>query len=114
MKVDEIRVEGSVLHVVCSGVFGLGSACVPSGRLIENAINDAIEKDRAKALSDVAIDLSAVEYEYGDGLAWCIMPALERGFRIKYIVKDSAKKSVEELLALGVDKLGTIKVVTSN
>lgn len=105
------RVDNACLRLSCAGSFGVGSQGNPSGQLLKRTIEMALA-EAGTSVSEVVIDFTNVQYEWGDGPTWAVLPAIRRGLKVTYVAKGEAKKALANLFqATGLDRLGNLTVV---
>lgn len=110
MEIVKSELIRSRLCICCSGVFGIGSNGNPSGCKIQNAIERFINEQPCP-VSDIAIDFTKVEYEWGDGPAWAIMSALQQGLKVKYITNVSNHEAISNLIEVsGLNAIRKIEI----
>jgi hypothetical protein len=72
------------LQVVCEGEFGLGSQGNLSGGRLKEAIEQALSQE-TEGVTEVVISFRNVAYEWGDGPAWAVLPAIRAGLKVRYL-----------------------------
>lgn len=97
MKIISTKITGSILTIICSGRFGIGSKGNSSAKLIHNEIESAISKPDHD-ITEVNIDFLNVEYEWGDGPISAISSALKEELKIKYYVNNQNAQPLTNLL----------------
>jgi hypothetical protein len=110
MRIVDCIVEDGCLHITCAGRFGIGSQGNPSGDLIKDRLELALERS-GSPISRVVVDFTQVDYEWGDGPAWSVLPALKRGLKVSYLARGKAKEALAGLFdASGLHLLGELSV----
>jgi hypothetical protein len=109
-RIVATEICGDRLSLTCAGRFGIGSLGNSPGEQLRAAVDEAVVS--APALTDVTIDFTAVEYEWGDGpLSALVGPVLRRRLRVTYLARDAVRASLEGLFASsGVRQFGELKV----
>jgi hypothetical protein len=99
MQIDAVEFSESVLRVKCSGPFGIGSAGNPSGRLLNQSIERWITTHPGERVKQIDIDYADVDYTWGDGPLWSIVPFILQGIiKIRLIGGSQNGKSLENLV----------------
>jgi len=99
MQIDTVEFSESVLRVKCSGPFGVGSEGNPSGRLLKLSIERWIATNPEERVKQIDIDYSDVDYTWGDGPLWSIVPFIQQGVtKIRLIAGSQNWKSLENLV----------------
>ena len=73
--IEKIYIENSVLKIICSGEFGIGTIGSPRGAAIRSTIENSIIK-KGNEINSIIIDFQNVDYEWGDGIIWSVIPAV--------------------------------------
>lgn len=97
MEIIEVLRSGSTLRIRLSGEFGHGEQNAVSGRLIEQCLQQCIERDTGE-LTEVVIDYAAVSGLGGDGPLWSVSPALRRKLTVNFIASGDTYNYLSELL----------------
>ena len=99
MKVDLIQISDSVLSVVCSGPFGIGSEGNSSGELIKGAIEQWVEAHPADQIEQVDLDFRKVEYSWGDGPVSSLVYLFRKGIKqVRFFASEQNQDSLESLV----------------
>lgn len=111
MITTEATVNGDCLLITCSGVYGVGSEGTLSGRLVHDAIKPFMDSD-AEQPSEFVIDFTGVEYVWGDGPAWSVLPWAAKGVKVTYLASDRTATALRDLFSgTHLDKLINTAVV---
>lgn len=110
-----ITIESTVnegrLRITCSGVFGVGAEGNLSGRILGDAIKRLMDGE-AEPPSEVVIDFTDVEYEWGDGPAWSVLPWAVKGLTVTYLARGRAAMGLQDLFSEArLDRCLSIAVV---
>jgi hypothetical protein len=109
MIIVDASVNVAVLRIICSGSYGEGSEGNPSGRLVEDTIRRFMECD-ADPPNEVVIDFTRVEYVWGDGPGWSVMP-WARHVKVTYLASDKNERALRGLFsATNLDKVLNITI----
>ncbi|MEQ9411329.1 MAG: hypothetical protein RIK87_26685 [Fuerstiella sp.] len=95
----EVATHGAQLWLRRSGQLSNGSENLRPGRLVQQAIEDEIEKSSV-VMSEVVVDYSNARGAAGDSPVWSVVPALRRGLRVRLIASDETYDWLSELLAV--------------
>jgi hypothetical protein len=99
MRIDEIACENDVLTVRCSGVFGAGSEGNPSTALLRDSIKSWLQEHRGNPLAEIELDLSNVEYVWGDGPVSSMLPFVAAGVsRVRIISSPDNRDALQNLI----------------
>ena len=97
MIIVDAAVDGAVLRLVCSGTYGVGSEGNPSGHVVKDTIKRFMNCD-ADPPTEVVIDFTRVEYVWGDGPGWSVVPwALHA--KVTYLVSDQNEEALTRLFS---------------
>lgn len=96
MQILERTFSNEALCIRCSGVFGIGSHGIPSGKLLQQAL-EAELRVSGRTTRRVVVDFRQVEYEWGDGPAWAVLPALRRGASVIFLVDSENREPLAGL-----------------
>ena len=96
--VKQIQLSGSTLSMTCVGDYGVGSNGNPSGEVVRSTLEQALQDATGEVLS-VTIDFSDVIYVWGDGPTWSVLPAVERGLRVKYLAGQANLERLSNLMS---------------
>ncbi len=100
---------GTCVRITCTGFYGVGSEGNPSGHLVKDAIKRFMDCDGDRP-SEVLIDFSGVEYVWGDGPGWSVMP-WARQLNVTYLVSDRNEQALRGLFsATNLDKVLKITI----
>ncbi len=97
MEVADSSISSNALRIACAGEYGVGSDGNPSGELVRGVIEQCLQESPS-LVSEIIIDFTEVDYEAGDGPVSSVMPAVERGLRITYIVGKANREPMNALL----------------
>ena len=79
MEILGLSYRDGVLEVICSGRYGVGSEGNPSGRLVATSIEGWMADHPDQPVSRVTVDYRKVDYSWGDGPIWSVIPLFRRG-----------------------------------
>jgi hypothetical protein len=99
MQIDSIDFSDPVLMVRCSGAFGIGSKGNPSGKLLTESIERWMLSHPGECVEQVVIDYTHVDYSWGDGPLWSMLPFIKRGLtKVRLIASPRNRKPLKELV----------------
>jgi hypothetical protein len=101
-KIELLELHDGTLMIVCSGNFGYGSGGNVAASLIERASLNCLAQHPDEQVKEIVLDLSAVDYVFGDGPATCLdnyQIWIRRIERIRLIASSKNRKPLESLIA---------------
>ena len=99
MQIDSLEFTNLILRVKCSGVFGIGSAGNSSGELLRHSIEQWLTSHPKDQVDELAIDLTKVDYSWGDGPVSSMVPLIKRGVRkVRLVASPTNRKSLQDLV----------------
>ncbi len=91
------KVVGTCLQITCTGFYGVGSEGTSTGRLVRDTIKRFMDCDTDRP-SEIVIDFTSVDYIWGDGPGWSVMP-WARQLSVTYLVSDRNEEALRELFS---------------
>jgi len=110
MKVLDVIRDGSSPRIRCSGKYGIGSEGNLSGRVLKEALEVALLA-HGDSVSEVVVDYSDADYEWGDAPNWSTSPAIRRRLAVRFVASKANREALSTLLAkTGFDRFIQVEV----
>ena len=99
MQINSLHFNDAVLTVICAGTFGVGSEGNPSGKLLMEAIDRWMLAHPGDRVEQAVIDFTHVDYTWGDGPVWSLLPFIRNGLtKVRLKASSQNWKPLDELI----------------